>query len=120
MGGYELGPELQNEVHLAVQEIIQGQWCSITKPWEHRRDSMRDLLTKAAPFTFRPLLQINSIDTQALTQALNARSYEKAQIDGKTYHVVNALSILLARLELWKATPKNSRPMRLPPSAMSA
>jgi hypothetical protein len=120
MGGYEQNPELQNEVHLTAQEVLQGQWCSITKPWQTGKDKMLDTLTKAEPFTFRPIVQINPVNTFPLSQALNGRFYEKTQAEKKNYHTINAFSILLARLELWKATPKNPEPQRLPPSFMSA
>jgi hypothetical protein len=52
MGGYEQNPELQNEVHLTAQEVLQGQWCSITKPWQTGKDNMLDTLTKAEPLPF--------------------------------------------------------------------
>jgi hypothetical protein len=65
-------------------------------------------------------VQINPVNTFPLSQALNGRFYEKTQAEKKNYHTINAFSILLARLELWKATPKNPEPQRLPPSFMSA
>jgi hypothetical protein len=81
---------------------------------------MRDILTKATTFIFKPVVQLDQANTALLSQALNGRSYEKAQSEKKNYHVVNSFSLLLARLELWKAMPKASEPMRLPPSWMSA
>jgi hypothetical protein len=123
MGGYEntADLQLQSETYQAVQDTLGGEWTSISKSWELRRDSLRDTLTKAQPFTFRPILQFDSAGTIPLSQALSARSYEKAgQADKKSYYLVNSLSLLLARLELWKAMPKKPGPHRMPPSAWSA
>jgi hypothetical protein len=122
-GGYEdiSDAQLKSEIFLTAQEVLQGQWCSITKPWEHRRDSMLDTLTKAQAFTFRPIVQINPENTLPLSQALNSGRYnERVQADRKGYHVVNSFSLLLARLELWKAMPRKSGPHRMPPSAWCA
>ena len=70
---------------------------------------------------FTPCVQISPLNTATLTQALfSGRFREKVQADKKNYHVVNAFTLLLCRLELWKARPKDSKPPRLPPSAMSA
>jgi hypothetical protein len=66
-------------------------------------------------------VQINSTDTQVLSQALNGRVYEKTQIEKKTYRVLDAFSVLVVRLEMWKTMSNNSaRPPRLPPSPMAA
>jgi hypothetical protein len=59
-------------------------------------------------------------DTQVLSQALNGRVYEKTQIEKKTYHVLNAFSLLVARLQMWQVMRKDSTPPRLPPSAMAS
>lgn len=50
LGGYEnfKDVDIKGETHRAAQEILGDQWTSISKPWEIRRDAMRDLLGKAA------------------------------------------------------------------------
>ena len=77
-------------------------------------------LVKAQAFSFKPVVQLNGASTQVLSQALNGRVYEKTLMEKKTFHIINSLTLLLARLELWKAMPKASEPMRLPRSWMSA
>jgi hypothetical protein len=121
MGAYEDFADLQlkSETLRAAQEILGGEWASISKAWEIRRDAMLDTLTKAAPFTFKPIVQLDSASTLPLTQALTGRFNEKAQTEKKNYHVVNSFSLLLARLELWKAQPNDHKP-RAPQSWMSA
>jgi hypothetical protein len=120
-GGYEkeVDEQLKHEVSLTCHEVLQGQWASITKLWETRTDSMRDALTKAVPFSFKPAIQFDPAGTAPLSQALSSGRYrEKVQADRKNYHVVNALALLLARRELWKAMPK-PREHRIPSSRMS-
>ena len=93
--------EIKSETHLATREILGGEWRLISKPWEIRRDRMLDILIKAQPFTFKPVVQINPANnTLPLSQALNRRFHEKVLAEKKNYHVVNALTLLLARLEL--------------------
>ena len=98
---------------------MAGEWASISKPWEIRRDAMLDILTKAAPFTFRPIVQIDPAGASALSQALNGRLYEKDKAERRNWHVANAFTLLIARIEMWKAMPKNPAP-HLTPSFMSA
>ena len=88
---------------------MSGEWASISKPWEIRRDAMLDILTRAVPFIFKPAVQLDSASTLPLIQALNGRTYEKTQIEKKNYHVVNAFTLLLTRFELWKADAKEPR-----------
>jgi hypothetical protein len=79
-----------------------------------------DFLARALPFTFDPALQIDGTHARPLVDALGARwNYDKERRDTRdtSWHAANALSILLARLELWKAMPKKPGPHRLPPSA---
>src|SRR5262249_9438208 len=98
---------------------LQGQWAAITEPWPVGQDHMRDMLTKAVPFTFKPIVQMDPQGTVLLSQALASGRYnEKLQAEKKSYHVVNAFTLLLARLEIYKTTPK-AKPMHLPPSAMA-
>jgi hypothetical protein len=100
-----------------------GEWMTIQKPWESRRDAMLDILGKAMPYTFRPILQIDPVNARPLIEALSGRwSFEKDRRDTRnaSWHVANALTLLLSRLELWKATPKDPKLPRLPPSPMSA
>jgi hypothetical protein len=119
MGAYEDGDvEIKAETHRTAMEVIGGEWALITRPWQSRRDAMLDTLTKAAPFTFRPIVQIDPVNTSLLSQALNGRLYEKEKTEKKNYHVVNAFTLLLTRLELWKATGKAQKPLRTPPSYM--
>jgi hypothetical protein len=122
MSGYEeVDSEIQSETFMAIREILGGESALITKPWEVRKDAMLDTLTKAQPFTFKPIVQITPENTAPLSQALNSGRYsERVQADRKNYHVVNAFSILLARLEIYRAMPKKPGPHRIPPSAMSA
>jgi hypothetical protein len=70
-------------------------------------------------FYFQTEVQINPAGTALLSQALNGRLYEKEKTEKKNYHVVNAFTLLLTRLELWKAMPKAQKPLRTPPSCMS-
>src|SRR5262249_7689508 len=58
-GGYEsiTDRKLESEIFVTCSEVLQGQWASITKLWESRRDTMLDMLVKAVPFTFRPAVQ---------------------------------------------------------------
>jgi hypothetical protein len=121
LGAYEDDPQGKSDTHRTVRETLPAEWCSISKPWESRRDGMLEVLVKAQAFSFKPVVQINSTDTQVLSQALNGRVYEKAQIEKKTYHVLDAFALLVVRLEMWKTMSNNSaRLPRLPPSAMSA
>ena len=120
LGAYEDDPQGKSDTHRTVREALPAEWCSITKPWESRRDAMLEVLVKAQAFSFKPVVQINSTDTQVLSQALNGRVYEKSQIEKKTYRVLDAFSVLVARLQMWQAMPKDPKPPRLPPSAMAA
>jgi hypothetical protein len=59
LGAYEeiANEALRTETFVSAREILGGEWLSISKPWEVRRDSMVDILTKAAPFTFKPIVK---------------------------------------------------------------
>ena len=79
------------------------------------------MLLKAQPFTFRPAVQFSPMNTAVLTQALQSGRYrEKAIADTKSFHLVSAFTLALARQELWKKMPKESTAHRVPPSWMSA
>ena len=120
-GGYEdiTDTQLKSEIFVTASEVLQGQWAGISKPWETRRDAMLDMLTKAVPFIFRPLVQFDPQGTVSLSQALSTGRYnEKLQVEKKSYHVVNAFTLLITRLEYYKAMPK-PKPMHLPTSAWS-
>src|SRR5262249_12033730 len=122
-GGYEdiTDAQLKSEMFQTAQEILQGQWASISRPWESRRDIMLNALTRAVAFSFKPALQFDPAGTIQLCQSLTTGRYrERIQADKKNYHIVNAFTLLLARLEVWKAMPKDPRPRNLPPSPMSA
>jgi hypothetical protein len=121
LGAYEDDPQSKSDTHQTVRETLPAEWCSISKPWESRRDAMLEVLLKAQAFSFKPVVQIDSTDTQVLSQALNGRVYEKTQIEKKTYRVLDAFSVLVVRLEMWKTMSNNSaRLPRPPPTAMSA
>jgi hypothetical protein len=120
----EAGPQLSSDMRQTIRETLgAGEWMTIQKPWESRRDAMLDILGKAMPYTFRPILQIDPVNARPLIEALSGRwSFEKDRRDTRnaSWHVANALTLLLSRLELWKATPKDPKLPRLPPSPMSA
>jgi hypothetical protein len=122
LGAYEdtADNEIKWETGRIAQEILGGEWRLVSKPWELRRDSLLHTLTQAQPFTFKPQVQLDLLGTRDLSQALNRPFYEKEKAEKKNYHLINAFTLLLSRLELWKATPKDPKPPRLPPSAMSA
>src|SRR4030095_14750586 len=121
LGAYEDDPQGKSDTHRTLREAVPAEWSSITKPWESRRDAMLEVLVKCQAFSFKPVVQINSTDTQVLSQALNGRVYEKTQIEKKTYRVLDAFSVLVVRLEMWKVmSNKSARPPRLPPSPMAA
>jgi len=119
-GGYEdiTDAQLKSEIFLTAQEILQGQWASISKPWEIRRDNLLNSLVKAVPYKLTPAVQFDPTNTVQLSQALSSGRYrERIQADRQNYHVVNALTILLSRIDFWRAMPKSHRPRPLPPSA---
>lgn len=41
-----------------MEDTVGGYWEPVSSPWESRRESMLDLLGKAAPFAFTPALQM--------------------------------------------------------------
>jgi hypothetical protein len=103
LGGHEdfsLDRKLRSEVWRTVDEIVPGEWTTITAPWLTRRNAMLDLLLKVQPGP-KMMIQINPTNTASLNQALSTRSYEKG-VDKKGYHITNAFTLLLARLDLWK------------------
>jgi len=116
LGAYEDFPnvQLKSETFQAAREILAGEWASISKSWEIRRAAMLDILTKAQTFSFKPVVQFDPVGTVQLSQALTRGVYEKDKAEKKTYHVVNAFSLLLARLEIWKVRPKDTKLPRLP------
>ena len=122
LGAYEDTTDLEKKsaTRRTAQEILSGEWALISKSWEIRRDAMLDILTKAAPFTFRPVVQFDPVSASVLSQALNGRLYEKDKVEKKNSHVINAFGLLLARIEHWKAQPKTAVAQRVPPSWMSA
>jgi phage terminase large subunit-like protein len=124
LGGLEdADPQVYSDMRRTIGEILgAGEWTRIEKPWESRRDAMLDVLAKAMPVTFQPILQLDLVDARPLIEALSGRwSFEKDRRDTRntSWHVANAFTLLLCRLELWKATPKNFEHV-IPPSYMSA
>ena len=79
LGAYEDDPQGKSDTHRTVREALPAEWCSISKPWESRRDAMLEVLVKAQAFSFKPVVQINSTDTQVLSQALNGRVSRRAK-----------------------------------------
>jgi phage terminase large subunit-like protein len=116
--------EQDSDLWRTINEILgTGAWTTVKTPWEGRKDAMLDVLAKAMPYTFRPTLQIDPVDARPLIEALSGRwSFEKDRRDTRnaSWHVANAFTLLLARLELWKATAKAPKPRPMPPSPMSA
>jgi hypothetical protein len=122
LGGYEDGPNVQTRanLHKDATEILNGSWCSIWFEYSERLDKMRAALVKSVPYKFVPAIQFNPVGTSALTGALASGRYrEKATVDKKNWHAVNAFSLVIARLEIFKNQPKESKPRPLPPSYMS-
>jgi hypothetical protein len=113
-----------SDMRKTINEILgAGVWTTVKTPWEGRKDAMLDVLAKAMPYTFRPILQIDPVNARPLIEALSGRwSFEKDRRDVRnaSWHVANAFTLLLTRLELWKKVPKDPKPPRLPPSPMSA
>jgi hypothetical protein len=53
----EADPQLSSDMWQTIRETLgAGEWMTIQKPWESRRDAMLDILGKAMPYTFRPIL----------------------------------------------------------------
>ena len=103
--------QIKSQTHRTAQEILSGEWASISKPWEIRRDAMRDILGKAAPFTFKPVVQLDPANTLLLSQALNGRFYEKAESEKKSYHVVNSFLFCFRGWSCgrrWQRTPSRT------------
>jgi hypothetical protein len=64
-------------------------------------------------------LQLDPVNARPLIEALSGRwSFEKDRRDTRnaSWHVANAFTLLLCRLELWKAMPKDYEPPLLPAS----
>jgi hypothetical protein len=123
MGAHEdnADVDIRSQTYSTVQEVLGGSWTTVSKPWETRRDHMLDLLCRAQAYTFRPVVQFDPMNTREISQALSSgRFREKVIAEKKHYHIVNAFSLMLSRLELWKATAKAPKLPRLPPSPMSA
>jgi hypothetical protein len=125
LGGLEdADPQVISDMRRTIDEILgPGEWTVIRKPWESRRDAMLDVLGKALPFTFKPILQLDPVNVRPLIEALSGRwSFEKDRRDTRnaSWHVANAFTLLIARSELWKAAPKDPESPQLPPSWMSA
>jgi hypothetical protein len=121
LGAYEdiTDDEIKWETGWIARETLGGEWSLVSKPWEIRRDSLVNWLSQSQPFTFKPQVQLDSLGTRDLSQALSRPFHEKKQAE-KSYHIVNAFSLLLTRLDSWKAMPKDPKPPRMPPSPMAA
>jgi hypothetical protein len=119
LGGLEEADQ-DSEARQAINEILgQGAWTTVKTKWENRKDAMLDVLSKAMPYTFRPMLQIDPVDARPLIEALSGRwSFEKDRRDTRNapWHVADAFSLMLARLDLFKAIPKDPKVRSRPPS----
>ena len=115
--------QVSSDMRRTIGEILgAGEWTTIRKPWESRRDAMLDVLAKAMPFKCQAILQLDPVGARPLVEALSGRwTFEKDRRDTRnaSWHVANAFTLLLSRLELWKATPKTFE-RQMPPSAMSS
>jgi hypothetical protein len=120
LGGLEdADPQVSSDMRRTINEILgAGEWTTIQKPWESRRDAMLDALSKAMPFTFKPILQLDPVNARPLIEGAGGGLSKKSGATRKTLRgVANALTLQLleARCE---AKPKDPRRM-LPPSWMS-
>jgi hypothetical protein len=102
LGAYEDVSDKQAQWNFAdiVQTTLSGRWEPSQNPWESRRETMLDVIGKAVPFTFGPVLQI-SPDTRVLIDSLSGRwSYEKGQRDQRSvwWYVANAFSLVIDRI----------------------
>jgi hypothetical protein len=59
IGICDADPRTQYELLEIINEPLGGDWDPATTTWEVRRESILDLLGKAAPFAFTPALQIS-------------------------------------------------------------
>jgi hypothetical protein len=124
LGAFEDTPdaELKSQLYRESEEVLGGVWLTIQKKWDTRRDAMLDMLGKAVPYVFRPALQFDPVDARPLIEALSGRwSFSEKDRDTKNapWHAVDSLTLVIARQELWKATPKNPKLPRQAPSAWS-
>ena len=97
--------EIQSETRKAARDVLAGEWVSIQTPWQIRRDRLLSTLVEAQPFNFKPRVQIDA-SASVLSQALNGRLYEKDKAERKNWHIINAFTCALARIEMWKAMAK--------------
>jgi hypothetical protein len=50
----EADPQLSSDMRQTIRETLgAGEWMTIQKPWESRRDAMLDILGKAMPYTVK-------------------------------------------------------------------
>jgi len=84
-----------------IEDAIGGSWQTSEDEWEARRDAVLDLIARAAPATFRPALQIDSIDARLLIEALSGRwSFQNDRREKRTVwsHVANAFSLIVSTI----------------------
>jgi len=84
-----------------LEDAIGGSWQTADSEWEARRDAVLDLVGKAAPATFRPALQIDSIDARLLIEALSGRwSFQNDRREKRTvwYHIADAFSFIVSTM----------------------
>jgi hypothetical protein len=104
LGSFE---EVQGQTQWDLVKILEnalgGIWDTpLVSDWPARRDAVLDLINKATLGTFRPALQIDSIEARILIEALAGRwSYEKDRREKRTvwYYVANAFSLLVSSIQ---------------------
>ena len=107
LGGCEdADPQVGSDMRRTIHEILgAGEWTVIQKPWESRRDAMLDALSKAMPYTFKPILQLDPVNARPLIEALSGRwSFEKDRRDTRnaSWHLANAFTLLITRARCGK------------------
>jgi hypothetical protein len=101
LGAYEdADRQVQWDMYQTIEKVLGGEWEPATSRWESRRDAMLDVIGKAKPFHFEPVLQIDPVDARLLIEALSGRwTYEKDRRNQRNiwWHVANAFSLLIGR-----------------------
>jgi hypothetical protein len=106
----EAGPQLSSDMRQTIRETLgAGEWMTIQKPWESRRDAMLDILGKALPYTFRPILQIDPVNARPLIEALSGRwSFKKIGVTREMLHGTSP-TLLLSCLPGWSSGKRCQR-----------
>jgi hypothetical protein len=102
LGTYE-DVEEQTEWDLleVIEDALGGFWEKSASKYEARRDAVLELIGKATPGAFRPVLQVDP-GAKLLIEALSGRwTYSEYRREKRTiwYHVANAFSLLISSIE---------------------